>query len=187
MVQVREVGADRPDHPSARQSGVRPDSAWPLPAAGPRPAIATPPVSSAPAIIRFRVRLVCMVRCPFVRRSPAGRPLANCSPREGQTHGAVDLFGASDAEPCRKLWIASSLLGCFVSTTEGRNHEGRGLRRFRVYRVSPRRRRGSSLSSATAVRCSGDRLQLPSATTLLAQPHEPRGPPVRTHCHRPAP
>jgi hypothetical protein len=54
-------------------SGVRTGLAWATAEAGPIPTIATPPVNSAPAMIRFRVLWVLMLGCPFVRRSLAGR------------------------------------------------------------------------------------------------------------------
>jgi hypothetical protein len=45
-----------------------------MPVVRPGPATAMPPVNSAPAMIRFRVVWVLMMRCPFVRRSLAGPP-----------------------------------------------------------------------------------------------------------------
>ena len=57
----------------SQTSCVRTGLAWATAEAGPIPTTATPPVNSAPAMIRFRVLWVLMMRCPFVRRGLAGR------------------------------------------------------------------------------------------------------------------
>ena len=62
-----------------------------------------------------------------------------------------------------------------------------GLRFFHTCRVTPRRRRGSSSSSATAIRCSGESFGCVLPPLFSLAPHEPRGRSARTPCRRLAP